>query len=411
MPDFGVTDEGYVLPTQQQLLDLMAADQKATINPNCDTSSDSALGQINGVVTRQLMIGYEAQQAVYNNDDPDVVEGLIQTQLAKLTGTPRNGATASTVTLLCDLDTGTTLEADVTIAAVLGNPNSQWTPKTDYTAPSSGAQPVDFVNVATGPIEAAHDTIKVMTTTVVGWHSVTNPAQAVPGTNIETDAALRIRREQELQGGGAGNVDAIRAALLKINEPVGPFILSAQMLNNTTDFVDVNGLPPHSTEAVIWDGAGMTVSNDAIAQVLWDKGASGIRNFGTTTGTAIDKLGNPQTVAFTRVAQLPVYLSIALTPRAGFQTDAVFKLSLANICKGDPDPLTPEDAFVFGVASPVDPYDVILNSGRLGAKIVGLSMGFTAPVGTPTAITSTILAVGPRQIATFDTSRIVIAHV
>ena len=92
MVDFGVTDQGYVLPTQQQLLALMVADETSTINPNADTSSDSVLGQINGVVTRQLMIAYEGQQTAYSSNDPDVVEGFIQTNLCKLTGTPRDDA-------------------------------------------------------------------------------------------------------------------------------------------------------------------------------------------------------------------------------------------------------------------------------------------------------------------------------
>lgn len=409
MPDFGVTDQGYVLPTQQQLLDLMAADQKATINPNADTSSDSVLGQINGVVTRQLMIGYEAQQVTYNSNDPDVVEGLLQTQLAKLTGTERDGATQSTVTLTCDLDIGTTLLAGITLAAIAGNPDSQWTPKADYTATIAGPQPVPFVSVTTGPNEADVNTITIRTTTVVGWNSVINDiGPAVPGTDVESNPALRVRREQELQGGGAGNVDAIRAALLKINEPLGPFVISAQMLNNTTDFPDANGVPQHSTEAIIWDGPTLAVAHDAIAQVLWDKGGSGIRNFGTSSGVAIDKLGNPQTVSFTRVTQRNAYIAVGLTPRTGYPTDSVFKASLANICAGNEDPLTPVNALSFGVGDDVDPYDVVINTALLGAKVTGLQLSFAPIVGTPGSIDSTVLAIGPREIAVFSSARITV---
>lgn len=408
MPDFGVTDQGYVLPTQQQLLDLMAADQKATINPNADTSSDSVLGQINGVVTRQLMIGYEAQQVVYNSNDPDVVEGFLQTQLAKLTGTARDGATKSTVTLTCDLDLGTTLLEGITLAAVAGNPDSKWTPKADYTSAVAGAQPVPFVSVTTGPNQAEAGAITIRTTTVVGWNSVINSDPAVPGTDVESNPALRVRREQELQGGGAGNVDAIRAALLKINEPLGPFVASAQMLNNVTDSTDANGLPPHSTEAIVYTPAISSALDDAIAQVLWDKGSSGIRNFGTSSGVAKDALGNPHTVSFTRVTQRNVYIAVGLTARASYPGDLPFKTSLANICRGDEDLLTPEDALSFGVSDDVDPYDVLLNTGRLGAKVTGLQLSFSPIGGTPSSIDPTILVIGPREIANFSSARITI---
>lgn len=411
MPNFGVTAAGYVLPTQQQLLDLMVADEQATINPNVDTSSDSPIGQINGVVTRQLMIAYEAQQVAYNSNDPDIVEGFLQTNLAKLTGTPRNGATQSVVQLTCNLNVGTTLVAGVTLAAVFGNPASQWTPQSNYTAASTGAFAIPFVSVTTGPNQVAPNAITVMTTSVVGWNSVTNPAAAIPGTNVELDSALRIRREQELQGGGAGNVDAIRAALLKLGEPLTAYVKSVVMLNNTSDVTDANGLPPHSTEAVIWDRG--LQNPDTIAQVIWDYGSSGIRNNGTTSGTAADKLRNAQTVFFTRVTQVPIYLAVALTARVGYVADMAFKAQLAALCNGDPATVLPLPGFVapeahaFGVGESIDPYDVVMNTAGLGAQVTGLAMDTTAP-GTPSAITAVPIAIGSRQIGVFDPSRITV---
>jgi hypothetical protein len=406
MPDFGVTDAGYVLPTQQQLLALMVADQKATIGPSVDTSSDSVLGQINGVVTRQLMIGYEGQQIAYYSNDPDVVEGVLQTALAKVTGTPRQAATTSKVTLSCVLDVGTVLLAGVSLAAALGNPASQWTPVADFTAPSTSTHQVEFESVTTGPNAAAPGSITVITTTVVGWNSVTNAFSPDPGTDVEPDPDLRIRREQELEGGGAANVDAIRAALLQIGGTVGPFVLSAWVLNNVSDVTDANGVPPHSTEAIVWDGEFEAVGNDTIAQVLWDEGSAGIRNFGMTSGTATDALGNPQTVFFSRVEQLLIYAAFGVTPRQGYVGDTAFKAAVAAACNGDPTASTEQQKF--GISDDVDPYDVVLNTAGLGAQVTGLVLALVPIAGTPGAISSTSLPVGPRQIAIFDSSRITV---
>jgi len=406
MPDFGVTDAGYVLPIQQQLIGLMEADQKATIGPLVDVSSDSVLGQINGVVTRQLMIGYEGQQVAYYSNDPDVVEGVLQTALAKVTGTPRQSATKSTVTLKCNLDVGTTLLAGVSLAAVLGKPDSQWTPIDDFTSPSTGDHDVEFESVTTGPNAADPGSIIVITTTVVGWNSVININSPDPGTNVEDDSDLRVRREQELEGGGAGNADAIRAALLQIGGTVGPFVLSAWVLNNVTDVTDADGVPPHSTEAIIWDGPTEAVDNDTIAQVLWDEGSSGIRMFGSETGTAIDMLGNPQTVHFSRVTQLLVYAAFAVTARQGYVGATAFKAAVAAACNGDPTASTEEHAF--GIADDVQPYDVVLNTAGLGAQVTGLSLSLSPIVGTPGSITTSVLAVSPREIAIFDAARITV---
>jgi hypothetical protein len=405
---FGVTDMGFVLPSQQDLLALVVADQVATINANIDTSSDSPIGQLNGVFTRQLMLAYEGLQVAYNSNDPDAVEGFLLTQLSALTGTARDAAFTSTVSLNCTLTIGTTLLAGITLAAIAGNPASQWTPVSDYTAAIGGVQAVPFQSTTTGANAADIGTITVITTPVTGWTAVTNPAAAALGEPVESDPAIRIRREQELEGGGAGNVDAIRAALLKLGEPGTPLVSSAFMLNNTTDFVDVNGLPPHSTEAIVYAPTTGSVTDNAIAQVLWDEGSSGVQNFGTTSGVATDKLGNPHTVAFTRVTQLPVYIAVALTARATYPGDLAFKTSLANICSGAVDPNTPPEAFAFGVGVSVDPYDVILNTALLGAKITGLDIELTTIIGTPGSITASAIAVGPRQIAVFDASRITV---
>lgn len=404
MADFGVTDTGYVLPTQQQLLALMEADERATIHPNVDVSSDSVLGQINGVVTRQLMIGYEGQQITYYSNDPDAVEGLLQTMLAKLTGTPRLAATKSTVTCACDLDGGTVLEAGVALAGVAGAPSSLWTPVEDFTAPTSGTHLVLFEATQTGPRTANHDTITVRVTQIVGWNGVTNPNDADPGTDVESDQELRVRREAELQGGGAANPEAIRAALLQIGGRVGPFVLSAWVLNNVTDTFDANGLPPHSTEAIIWDGPTAPVDNDTIAQVLWDEGSAGIRNFGTSSGIAKDKLGDEHTVYFSRVQQIPIYLSFALTPRKGYVGDLAFKAAVAAAGNGDPSESTEFEPFEIG--EDVDPYDIVMNTAGLGAQITGLLMSNAPIVSTPTSITTATIPITPRQIAVFDTSRI-----
>lgn len=396
MPGFGVTPTGFVLPGQQDLLDLVVADQKAIISSNVDTSSDSVLGQINGVFTRQLMAVYEAVQVAYSSNDPDVVEGFLQTQLAKLTGTPRLAARPSTVPLSCVLAAGTTLIAGTTLVGIAGNPSSQWTPAATYTAATTGTFAVPFQNIATGPNAAAAGTITVITTPVTGWNGVTNLLDAALGTDIESDTDLRIRREQELQGSGASTAGAIRAALLKIGGTVGPFITTVTVLHNESDVVDANGLPPHSFEPIIYE-AGTAVANNTIAQTIWDESPAGIRSYGALSGAAIDAQGNAHTVFFSRVTQVPIYIAFAASTGAAYVGLTAFKAQVAAACTAS-----------FGGGIPIDPYSVIAATFGLGANISGMSDD-TAPIGSvPVGITTTTIPIGPLQIGTFDSSRITI---
>ena len=403
-PNFGVTPTGFVAPTEQQLLDLMVADQKAMVSAKADTAPGSVLGQINAIVVRQLMKGYADLERVYNSNDPDVVDGFMLTQLGKLTGTSRRGATSSTVVLGCDLEAGTVLPAGVALAAGVG---STWTPIQDFTAPSSSYFEILFECTKTGAIAAPAGQIVNRLTTIPGWLTVHNYADADVGFDIEPDQAFRVRREVETESGGAGNADAILAALLLVGGSKGPFIQSATVLNNVTDVYDANGLPPHSTEAIIWDGPTAPVASKTIAQVLWDEGAAGIRTFGTTSGTANDALGNPQTVYFSRVTQVPVYIGIRIQRLSAYVGDAAFKAALVAACAGKPSRSSESESFSVGES--VNPYDVMLNAAGLGAKVTGLKLALTAPY-LITTFDPTEVSIGRHEIATFDTGRVVLEY-
>ncbi|WP_457832781.1 baseplate J/gp47 family protein, partial [Staphylococcus aureus] len=48
---------------------------------------------------------------------------------------------------------------------------------------------------AIGAVSAPAGTITTINTPTRGWQSVTNPADAVPGAEVESDAALRSRQK------------------------------------------------------------------------------------------------------------------------------------------------------------------------------------------------------------------------
>jgi uncharacterized phage protein gp47/JayE len=277
----------------------------AGISASLDVSDTSLLGILNAIVADREGYLWSNTQEIYAAMDPDANTGQAQDAICAITGTLRDPARRSLVTCLCNLDAGTTLPAG-SVASVTGNPSARFRSIADYVSPSSGNHAVDFESEATGPIVANAGTLIVIATPLTGWNSVTNAADASLGAAVESDTALRIKREEELAIAGAATVDAIRAALLALAG-----VELASVYENTTDVVDpVTGLPPRAFEALIYEP--VHLSNDLIAQTIWKEKGAGVPSYGNTSGLATDSEGVQHRVYFSRPALVDVYLDITI---------------------------------------------------------------------------------------------------
>jgi uncharacterized phage protein gp47/JayE len=387
---FGVTASGFSRPTVQELIALVDADLRADLSASLDLSTDSIIGQLVGIFCQQLGIAWEATEDTYHGFDPDRAEDDALVSLAKITGTNKRGASKSTVPVRVTLAAGVTLEAGTHFAHVEGKEDVRFTVVEDFTAPGP-ADPDDyfltFESENAGPVQAPSGTLTVIATPVVGWSGVTNTEDATAGRLSDSNQELRVRREQALARAGSSTAQAIRADVLAVTN-----VTSVQVFENYTDTTDVDGLPPHSFEVVLWDDAG--ANDDAVAQAIWDTKAAGIRPFGQTgdQGTATDANGDPHTVPFSRAAQVSMYIEFDLTPRAGYVGDADFKLAVAQALNAE-----------FGTGDDVGFYDILDAAHGLGAKVLAVRFGTAA---SPTDDVDTVITT--RQIARFDTGRIAI---
>jgi hypothetical protein len=185
----------------------------------------------------------------------------------------------------------------------------------------TGAVDVEFAAEESGPVTALARTLSSIATPVGGWSSVINLADASVGADQETDSALRLRREEELFAPGTGTADAIRAAILAVNQgstdPLHKPVISCRVLHNDTDVVDGNGLEPHSVEVLAHyannenSSASATTEQD-IADAIFANVAAGIRTVAHSTSpvvaTVVDSEGNAQQVRWSKPSQRQVYI-------------------------------------------------------------------------------------------------------
>lgn len=151
-----------------------------------------------------------------------------------------------------------------------------------------------------GQIIAYANTLTVIESPIAGWASFNNLTDITPGNEIETDSALRIRRNRTLATAGAGTVEALKSRILEIDE-----VENARVFENDTDITDAFGRPPHSFEAVVLGG-----DNQEIRDTIWQVKPAGIRSYGDVSGSITDSMGFSHTVQFSRPTPVSIYVIV-----------------------------------------------------------------------------------------------------
>jgi uncharacterized phage protein gp47/JayE len=388
----GLTPTGFIAKTQQEIVTDINTQILNTIDPGLDLSADQPMGQLIGIFAEKIAEEWEAVATAYNEMDPDAAEGYLLDALCALTGTRRQTATYSTVTVTLNLNSGTTVNAGST-ASVANQPANVWVAESTVT--NSGGSTADFTTTFRsqnpGPFVANASTLTVISSPVIGWNSITNPGDAILGVATDSDPVLRVKRQAELSAAGACTTDAIRADVLEVAG-----VLQCFVLENTSDVADGNGLPPHSFDVIIWDGSSPQASNTAIAQAIWNDKPTGIPTHGSISANATDSQGNSRSVNFDRASQVPIYMSLTVTrgPTYPSNGDALVQAALAAYASANLNLGVEVVALAFRAAALTVP-------GVLDVPVFTLGTA-PSPVGTAN------IPITQFQIATLSTSNVVV---
>lgn len=420
----GLTTTGLVVDTTDQTLAKIEGDELSTIDQALDTSPEEPLGQLNGIIASDRSLAAQLLQAIYGALDPESSEGQQLDVVCALSGTVRNPA-RSTIVYATGTGTATslaaaTLDADgnvatpgAVLAQIAGHPElgsftnigiflgttvtlgTPWNP--------SAGQTAIFMCTTTGNVACNAGTLTVISPPVSGLSSITNAADGVAGAPVESDAALRLRRLEELVPPDGGTVDSMRETLKQVkgSGPGLQGVIEAFVFENPTNATDSNGLPPHSTLAVIWDGSIPQAANNDIAKAIWKSKGSGITAYDAgsgLSGVAIDSAGKSHTVGFARASQLTIYINITVAVDSTFDTvngPAAIQALLA----------TYGNTLVQGQKVVVLDFTAQAREGIQGVRDVTVFQidSHSSPTNTAN------IAVGITQIARFDTSRIVVS--
>lgn len=434
----GLTPTGFVPKTLGDLRTEIGTGLRAVFGASINLDARSRFGQLRDLFANSLSTLWELGETLAGSFDPTGVNGVLLDNLCALTGTYRRPAFPSDVWLHFSGDPGTVLVVgrrarvngtstvfaslvEVTLtdqaAWAAGAVTAEDTVKSDgavwlclvggtaAVAPTGGGplfvdgvvrwrRVGDGAGWATAHCQATVDgalqgyagTITVIDTPVAGWKGVVNALDAVPGALIESDAALRVRRTAEIAAMGSSPLPAILGRMLKVTG-----VSKVTMFENTGDST-VDGITPHAVEALVEGG-----TDAAVRAGLFAATAGGIATCGNVAGSVVDAAGVSQSVKFSRVVDVNVWIGIALIVNPGeFPVDGVDQVKEAIADWGDLQ-LAGRDVVAQAVAA-----RCFTVPGVLDVTEAGLGTSFP-PVSSAT------IPISVRQKAIYDTSRITVA--
>lgn len=457
---FGLTEDGFIARSMEDISAGMAARLRGRFGPNIGTDAASVEGIVIQVVAELATQLWEAGSDIYSSQDPDSNTGQAQDQVAALTGTFRDPARSSVVTETFIGDTGTLVPDQTAVTSLGVTPPTfasqgdatiiaaeAWLPSTAYAigafvandgdadgttsiywcttagvsaatlGPGGGAADITdgtvhwrwlgdgdgFVQAVckctiTGPIGAATFSLTEQANPTAGVNNVINLEDAALGSDVMSNTALRIFREDELAKPGTGTFDAMIADLFENGGATDFPVTAVTIFNNVEDFAD-DGVAPHTFEALIEGG-----NDQQIRDVILKNRPLGIGTSGAIVGNAADSAGNTNVIRFTRPETVPIaiFANVKKTPKV-FPNDGVSQLKSAIYNWG----------FFILSGYDVEPSAVlgqITGGGTIGGAVAGV-LGADLPllaIYPATPVASTPIVITKRQKATFDTAHIAI---
>lgn len=325
MTDFGASPTGFIRKRFEDILESISQRQLKSISNQLATkSAKSVIGNVNQIFADELSVAWEALEAAYYGFDPKNAIDYLLTALCALSGVARLTPQPGQVDTTIEVDQAVTYLPGAMVAHVAGQTDNEWRNRDTFTTPVAGTfTGVPFVSLIVGSkAVAAAGTLTEISQPLTGWISITNPADAIPGRELETFEELRLRREASPSSAGSATLGSIVADLETV-----PGVVSVRGAENVQDF-PTGGLPAHSIRITCY---APSVGDLAIAQRLHDaKWPGGIDSAGNTTVSNVkDVNGQFETFRFQRATAVPITIDVTVVSALGFD-GAVVKQAVAD---------------------------------------------------------------------------------
>lgn len=309
-----VNQTGTVVADTSDVLAGVQSEWKAAFGEDLDVDPSTPQGVMITAETTARVAVMQALAQVANQLNPNLAGGVFLDAICALMQISREAASYTLVT-----NVKMTGQPNATIpAGVLagqGTSGPQFMLLSGVTLDGvTGIGYGTFQAVIAGPTACASGALNTPVTAYLGWETVTNdqsdptnPSSTTLGALVQTDASLRVYRNETLANQGISTVQAQVSNLYAL-----PGVLSVSFRENvagTTQTIDGISLVGHSVWACV-DGG----SNIDIATALLNNKTDGAAWNGAVSVPVLEPYsGQTYTVLFDRPTYVPIFGSIAVS--------------------------------------------------------------------------------------------------
>ena len=315
-----IDGEGIHIPTYADIMEHLIEEYKRIFGQEIYLGEDTQDYQMLSVFAKSMDDLNALVTQNYNARNPNYATGDALDLLLQLNAISRKKATSSTVTLTLGGDAGTVIPIG---SQAIDKDGYIWELQEECTLDANGEGTAKAACTEPGTISADAGAINNVYTPVTGWYTVTNAAVATVGTNTETDAEVRARRNKSVSMNTNGTIDALLRALNALDN-----VKYVALQENNTNETNELGIPGHSICAIVSGGESYEIATE-----IWKNKAPGVGTYGNTSVNYIDDSQNTNIINFTRPTNVLVTVTVSLTAGTGYDAtriDPIIKDAIIN---------------------------------------------------------------------------------
>lgn len=309
VPKIQFTAAGLVIPTDSAVLDAVQSDMDGAFGGGLNPALETPQGQLASSQTA-IISDKNAEFAYFVNQvDPQFSADKFQDAIARIYFIDRKPAVATAVEATLSGIAGTVIPALTLAQDTSGN---TYVLSAEAIIGGAGTVTAQFQNIVTGPIPCAAGTLTQVYQSIPGWDAITNAADGVMGSVVESRADFEYRRKNSVAINALGTLPSIYANVFNLDDVLD--VYATENTSNATVNTGATNYPliEHSIYVAVVGG----IDAD-IAQAIWRKKNDGSDYNGNTSVTVIDDSGysypEPSyVVKFNRPAALPILFAVQI---------------------------------------------------------------------------------------------------
>lgn len=365
MPN-AITATGLTTATREEIIAFYTAAFQAIYGADINLDSDSPDGQMINDFAQAVLDNEDLLMQINSQFDPDQAIGVILDQRVAINGIQRKAGTATVTPItIVNSQSVNLYGADQTVQPVYtvsDNAGNLWQLQATQLGLAAGTHSLQFQSAVVGAVLTTPNTINIPVTIVLGVVSINNPTTYTSlGINEESDAQLRIRRQQSVSLASQGYLQGLLAALENING-----VSAAYVYENVTGTTDVDGVPGHS----IWVIVGGTAAAVDIATAIYQKRNAGCGMFGSQSYVITQVDGSPFIILWDVVTPEDLFIKFTAT-----SLDGINPPNIAAIRSGLVTSFTP------GVFAEVNINELATLVQQIDPNTLVTNAGFSTSVG------------------------------